>query len=160
MLKVSEIRQVLLPGCRRAEGRTWKRRPSISLTGLAATLFAALSPALGHAQQNQVSPSTCYVPGSGTIYLIKAEGTPSTCRSGHVAVTLTAPGPAGPQLGPGNSLPTNSQGAYDFTNDNGFVGSTRARQLRDEFKFVHGKSKMRKCSANKSMTKFAVLKQL
>ena len=99
--------------------------PSVSevrRVSLTAALLAALSPALGHAQQNQVSPSTCYVPGSGTIYLIKAEKTPSTCRSGHVAVTLTAPGSAGPQLGPnGSSLPTNAQGAFDFFNVNGFV---------------------------------------
>ena len=92
---------------------------STHLTGLATALFAALIPTLGYSQQT--SPSMCYVPGSGTAYVIQAEKAPSTCRSGHVALQLTTPGSAGPQLGPGNSLPTNSQGAFDLFNVNGLV---------------------------------------
>jgi hypothetical protein len=87
------------------------------------TVVGVLRPAPVHTQQAPVPPSACYVPGSGTLYLIKATNTPSTCREGHVAFTL-APSTAGPQLGPGgNSLPTNGQGAYDFSNPNGFVAA-------------------------------------
>lgn len=99
-----------------------RKRISIQLTGLATALIALLSPTLGYSQQ--AGPSMCYVPGSGTVYLIKAEKTPSTCRSGHATLQLTAPTSAGPQLGPNNnSLPTNAQGAFDFANDNGFVAA-------------------------------------
>ena len=99
-----------------------RKRTSIPLTGLITALMASLSPTLGHSQQ--AAPSMCYVPGSGTVYLIKADKTPSTCRSGHAAVQLTAPTSAGPQWGPGgggNAISTNSQGAFDFTNNNGLV---------------------------------------
>jgi hypothetical protein len=96
---------------------------TISLTAISITaaLIAAVSPSPAHAQQNRLAPATCYVPGSGTIYVIKQSDTPASCKTGHVEFTLA------PALSPlmamtgNNQLQTNAQGAFDLSNDNGLV---------------------------------------
>jgi hypothetical protein len=55
--------------------------------------------------QTQVSQA-CYVPASGTVYVIGLAGAPSNCADGHTEVTLQ-----GPQGVPGNP---GSPGAFGF----------------------------------------------
>lgn len=61
----------------------WTPVVSALLLGLAARPAAAQSPV--QAQQG------CYVPGSGTVYLINVPGAPTTCATGHTAVTVQRP---------------------------------------------------------------------
>ena len=101
-----------------------KRITSLTRPGVAALLLSvawATQPETLGAQQSSES-SACYVPGSGTVYVVKAANTPSSCRAGHVAFTL-APGASSPKLAPpnGNSISKNSQGAWDLSNDDGVV---------------------------------------
>jgi hypothetical protein len=53
----------------------------ISLRTAAALAALALMPA---AAQAQTTITACYVPNSGSVYRIKAAGTPSTCKQNHV----------------------------------------------------------------------------
>jgi hypothetical protein len=102
---------------------------SVRVIWLTAALIAVSSVSPAHAQQNQASSSACYVPGSGTIYLIKKSGTPVTCRAGHVefglapATTTSMAAQAGPNGGGGGSLATNAQGAFDLSNVDGLVAA-------------------------------------
>lgn len=99
---------------------------SLRVTWLSIALIAAVSPAPAHTQQ-QASPSACYVPGSGTMYLIKRSDTPESCWAGHVEFSLAAATgsmaarPASAAVAA--ALPTNSQGAVDLSNVNGFVAT-------------------------------------
>ena len=53
----------------------------------------------------------CYVPASGSVYLIKQPGTPTECNSSaHKQITLTATGPAGPTGPQGPAGPTGPTG--------------------------------------------------
>lgn len=102
---------------------------TISLCGAGFTfaVLAALSPSTAQAQQNPASPSACYVPGSGTIYMIKQNDTPASCRKGHVELNLVAAAPARVDMkvpgGGASAVPTNSQGAFDLSNDDGLVAA-------------------------------------
>ena len=104
--------------------RTISMRVTTVATVLVATLSASSSV---RAQQNGVSPSACYVPGSGTIYVIKQTDTPASCKAGHVEVTrapsTTASKTVMAAAGGGNGLPTNSQGAFDLSNVDGLVAA-------------------------------------
>ena len=98
-------------------------RPGLSAAALIVAALGALHASTARAQQSSGS-SACYVPGSGTVYVVKAASTPSDCRAGHVAFTL-APGTSSPQLAPpgGSALTKNSQGAYDLSNVDGLVST-------------------------------------
>jgi hypothetical protein len=100
----------------------------VRVIALTVVLFTAASPSPGHTQQSQTSPSACYVPGSGTIYLIKQGDTPATCRAGHVEFRLAPAAATGPMAAMGgqnggNALPTNTQGAVDLSNVDGLVAA-------------------------------------
>src|SRR5215204_5340026 len=59
----------------------------------------------------QATLSGCYVPNSGTVYRIKADGLPDSCRSKqHVEFTWSLQGPAGPAGPAGPTGPTGPQG--------------------------------------------------
>jgi hypothetical protein len=99
---------------------------SVRAISLAALLVVVAGPAPAHTQQNPASPSACYVPGSGTVYLIKQSDTPAACRAGHVEFTLTRAAKApitAMAPGGGSALPTNTQGAFDLSNDDGLVAA-------------------------------------
>jgi hypothetical protein len=101
-------------------------RISVRVISLAAVLVAAASPSTAHTQQNQASPSACYVPGSGTIYMIKQSDTPAACKQGHVEFTLAAARSLVDMKVPGGGssvVPTNAQGAFDLSNDDGLVAA-------------------------------------
>ncbi len=57
------------------------------------------------------SVSVCYVPASGTLYLINQPGTPTKCHSSaHTELLLAASGPTGPQGATGPQGPAGPQG--------------------------------------------------
>ena len=71
--------------------------------GLLAVLGVILSPSAVEAQLIHA----CYVPASGTVYRIKAEGAKDACTGKkHVEFSWNAAGPAGPEgpRGPANTL--------------------------------------------------------
>jgi trimeric autotransporter adhesin len=90
----------------------------LAMTGL------GLLPGDGSAQQEPAPQLACYVPGSGTVYRIKQPNTPAMCGAGHSQFVISggseSKGATG-KGGGGGSLPTNAQGSFDLSNDNGFV---------------------------------------
>ena len=96
---------------------------SVRAISITAALVLAVSPSPAHTQQNRLSPSTCYVPGSGTIYVIKQSDTPPSCKTGHVEFTLAPALSPLMSAGGGNQLQTNAQGAFDLSNDDGLVAA-------------------------------------
>ena len=73
----------------------------LSTTAAVAGLLLALAPA---AQAQEAASQACYVPASGTVYVIGLTGTPTSCADGHTEVTLQGPqGVPGPQGQPGAS---------------------------------------------------------
>ncbi len=71
---------------------------------LRAALPAALLLGAGAAHAQEAASQACYVPASGTVYVIGMTGTPTACADGHTAVTLQGPqGVPGPQGQPGAS---------------------------------------------------------
>lgn len=58
----------------------------------------------GAVQAQETASQACYVPASGTVYVIGLTGTPTACADGHTQVTLQGPqGVPGPQGQPGAS---------------------------------------------------------
>ena len=79
--------------------------PLFSVLGALALLFVA-APAGA-----QATLSACYIPKSGTVYMIKQTGTPSECLSKqHVEFTWSGTGPQGPQGSQGPEGPQGPQG--------------------------------------------------
>lgn len=62
-----------------------------STTASVAGLLLALAPAAR--AQAPVATDACYVPASGTVYLIGQAGTPAACAAGHTQVTFQGPPP-------------------------------------------------------------------
>lgn len=60
---------------------------TLSVAGLLLVLASA-----AHAQA-PVATDACYVPASGTVYLIGQAGTPTACAAGHTQVTFQGPPP-------------------------------------------------------------------
>ena len=54
--------------------------------------------------------TACYSPGSGTLYLIGAEGAPERCHGRHLMITWSAVGPEGPPGPAGPPGPPGPQG--------------------------------------------------
>ena len=68
--------------------------------GASSLVFAVmmLAPVRVSAQSTPAVLYGCYVPASGTVYRIKADGLPAECRSkNHVQFTWSLQGPPGPQ---------------------------------------------------------------
>ena len=86
-----------------------------TLTGIAS--LGALVPSTAAAQ------SACYVPGSGTIYRIKEQNTPTKCSTGHVEFQLVASAKPSAGGNGGSGLPINADSAFDFSNVNGFMAT-------------------------------------
>ena len=61
------------------------------LTGSLVAL--ALFTGAAHAQTPVQASAGCYVPGSGTVYLINVPGAPTACATGHTPVTVQRPSP-------------------------------------------------------------------
>lgn len=89
--------------------RTSWSAPLALLGAIAALLIAAPSEAAAQTR------TACYVPASGTVYMIKEPGTPTACHSGaHVQFTWSTSGqtgPQGPQGATGPAGPTGPTGA-------------------------------------------------
>jgi hypothetical protein len=66
---------------------TVERRPMSLLRNGALLAVLALMPA---AAQAQTTITACYVPNSGSVYRIKASGTPSACKNNHVEFSWEA----------------------------------------------------------------------
>src|SRR5690606_11284297 len=64
---------------------------TIRAAAATAGLLLALATA-AHAQA-PVATDACYVPASGTVYLIGQVGTPTACAAGHTQVTFQGPPP-------------------------------------------------------------------
>lgn len=83
--------------------------PSAALGAIVFLLMA--TPSQGAAQTR----TACYVPASGTVYMIKEPGTPTACNSNaHVQFTWSTSGltgPQGPQGATGPAGPTGPTGA-------------------------------------------------
>ena len=84
--------------------RTQNARPMwLSLATIALAAAVAVIPGDLAAQSGSPILYGCYVPNSGTVYRIKADGLPTDCRSkNHVQFTWSLQGPPGPQgpIGP------------------------------------------------------------
>ena len=79
--------------------------PLFSVLGALALLFVAAPSGA------QATLSACYIPKSGTVYMIKQTGTPSECLSKqHVEFTWSGTGPQGPQGPQGPEGPQGPQG--------------------------------------------------
>jgi hypothetical protein len=75
----------------------WSIGAGVAMLGLTTTSASA-----------QATLTGCYVPNSGTVYRIKAEGLPDACRGkSHVEFTWSLQGPQGPA---GPAGPTGPQG--------------------------------------------------
>lgn len=81
--------------------------PSPSLVLIAVTVAAALliAPSAARGQTSGEVIHACYIPASGTVYRIKAEGAPDDCRGKHIEFSWDAHGPAG-QSCPGGEFVT------------------------------------------------------
>lgn len=67
-------------------------------------LAALLHLGAGAAHAQEAASQACYVPASGTVYVIGLTGSPEACADGHTPVTLQGPqGVPGPQGLPGAS---------------------------------------------------------
>lgn len=98
--------------------------------------------------QAPTASQACYVPASGTVYVIGLPGTPTACATGHTLVTLQGPqGPDGPQGPEGPQGPAGSPGVSGYETveqtlivDEGVMGTQVFLQCPEGKKAVGGGS--------------------
>lgn len=97
-----------------------------TIRAAAATAGLLLVVSTAAQSQTPAASQACYVPASGTVYVIGVAGAPGACAAGHTLVTLQGPagptGPAGPAGPVGPAGPQGPEGPQGPAGTSGISG--------------------------------------